>query len=125
MNSAPLLELTDEGGLRVSSGVEHEEDRAQGDEGEEAAERANKANESNDVNETDKTDAEKGERGVKVEKKRKKSMKGGFALNLRPCSARAPDITGQRLNVCEKNRKQFAGTTADDKMYVKKNRIQW
>lgn len=83
LSFAPLLELTDEGGLRVSSGVEHEEDRAQGDEGEEAAERAERANESNEANNANETNAEKGERAVKVVKS-VKSMKGGFVLNLRP-----------------------------------------
>ncbi|WP_339221669.1 hypothetical protein [Paenibacillus sp. FSL H8-0332] len=83
LSFASLLELTDEGGLRVSSGVEHEEDRAQGDEGEEAAERAERANESNEANNANETNAEKGERAVKVVKS-VKSMKGGFVLNLRP-----------------------------------------
>ncbi|WP_339312352.1 hypothetical protein [Paenibacillus sp. FSL M7-0896] len=79
LNSAPLLELTDEGGLRVSSGSEHEGGRAQGVAGGKAA-GANKVNEWNEANEVN---AEEGDGGAKIVKI-VKSMKGGFVLNLRP-----------------------------------------
>lgn len=88
LNSAPLLELTDEGGLRVSSGSEHEGGRAQGVAGGKAA-GANKvnewdeANEVNEVNEANEVNAEEGDGGAKIVKS-VKSMTGGFVLNLRP-----------------------------------------
>ncbi|MEK4045574.1 hypothetical protein NSU18_18145 [Paenibacillus sp. FSL H8-0048] len=94
LNSAPLLEQTDEGGLRVSSGMEHEEDRTQGVAGEKAAgakrvnvwndeNGANEVNGVNEVNETNETNVEKGGWGVRGVNSMN-SMKGGFVLNLRP-----------------------------------------
>lgn len=91
LNSAPLLELTDEGGLRVRSGIEYEEDRAQGIAGGKAAgaKRVNEWNDEKGANEMNKTNVEKGERGVRVVNSMNNmsninSMRGGFVLNLRP-----------------------------------------
>ncbi|MEK4003233.1 hypothetical protein [Paenibacillus sp. FSL H3-0333] len=94
LNSALLLELTDEGGLRVSSGSEHEGGRVQGVAGGKAAgaNKVNEWNEVNEANENDETNAAKGERGVRVVNSMNsmnsvnsmKSMKGGFVLSLRP-----------------------------------------